>query len=115
LPDGGYVLSGTSSSGISGDKSEDCMGEDFWLVRIDEQGNKVWDETIGGLSFDFNAATILTSAGNYTVAGYSSSSDTGDKTEFSRGDFDYWVVEVSEPLTAGKIGFTLVNAATNHD
>ncbi|MBK8415879.1 MAG: hypothetical protein IPL22_16100 [Bacteroidetes bacterium] len=33
--DGGYILGGTSISTISGDKTENCMDEDYWIVKTD--------------------------------------------------------------------------------
>jgi hypothetical protein len=44
--DGGYVLFGTSHSGISGDKSEDPKGlNDRWMVKISRTGVKEWDRS----------------------------------------------------------------------
>src|ERR1044071_4733175 len=46
--DGGYVLGGYSSSGISGDKTQASLGLfDFWIVKIDSLGNKQWDKDFG--------------------------------------------------------------------
>jgi len=47
--DGGYLLAGTSSSSADGDKSEATRGgSDFWAVKIDANGAKVWDKRFGG-------------------------------------------------------------------
>lgn len=47
--DGGYILGGTSSSGISGVKSETNRGRsDYWVIKLDESGDIVWQNTIGG-------------------------------------------------------------------
>ncbi len=49
MPDGGWLLSGTSMSLPSGNKTSPGFGSsDFWLVRIDEDGNKLWDQSFGG-------------------------------------------------------------------
>src|SRR4051812_13082469 len=47
--DGGYILGGASSSGINGDKSQANHGgsnnidiEDYWVVKLDANGNKTW-------------------------------------------------------------------------
>lgn len=41
--DGGYILGGTSSSNISGDKTENSQGQqDYWIVKIDAFGNIQW-------------------------------------------------------------------------
>ena len=93
--DGGYILSGSSSSNISGDKTENSKGfTDFWLVKLDAAGNKVWDKTIGGSSDDILNSAFPTSDGGYILGGYSNSNISGDKTENSRGFYDYWVVKL---------------------
>jgi hypothetical protein len=51
--DGGYILGGYSNSNISGDKSENCRGnDDFWIVKTDSTGNIEWQNTIGGINLD---------------------------------------------------------------
>ena len=55
--DGGYILGGTSNSGIGGDKTEDSWGgnggaADCWVVKIDANGVKQWDKRFGGTGSD---------------------------------------------------------------
>ncbi|MBK8415951.1 MAG: hypothetical protein IPL22_16475 [Bacteroidetes bacterium] len=51
--DGGYILGGYSSSGIGGDKTHASWGaEDYWIVKIDSLGNKLWDKVFGGTNSD---------------------------------------------------------------
>ena len=39
--DGGYILGGYSTSGMSGNKTTPNFGiYDYWLVKLDESGNK---------------------------------------------------------------------------
>ncbi|MDF9796527.1 putative secreted protein [Catalinimonas alkaloidigena] len=92
--DGSYLLGGTSSSGISGDKSENSLGFDYWLVKLDSEGNKQWDKTIGGSSDETLIKIFTTSDGGYLLPGISSSNISGDKSENSRGGRDYWVVKI---------------------
>ncbi|RDC64873.1 T9SS type A sorting domain-containing protein [Adhaeribacter pallidiroseus] len=92
-----YFISGTSSSGKSGDKTQASQGgQDYWLVTLDENGNKLWDRTFGGSKDDELRASTITSKGHYILAGHSSSDASGDKTQDSQGDSDYWVVAVDE-------------------
>mgnify|MGYP003381595004 CR=1 FL=1 len=45
--DGGFILGGYSSSGISGDKTESNMGEyDYWIIKTDASGNISWQNSI---------------------------------------------------------------------
>ena len=99
IPAGGYLVSGTSSSDVSGDKSENSIGEDdYWVVKIDTQGNKVWDKTLGGSDIENSANAILTPAGDFLLAGYSRSGVSGNKSEPSNGDYDYWIIELEPPI-----------------
>jgi hypothetical protein len=92
--DGGYILGGYSFSNISGDKTENSNGdEDYWIVKIDSLGNIQWQNTIGGNSFDYLSYLSQTIDGGYIIAGWSASNISGDKTENSNGNSDYWVVK----------------------
>ena len=96
--DGGYLLGGFSYSGIGGDKSEASKGNgyyDYWVVKINANGAKVWDRTIGGSEADVLNDMIATNDGNYLLIGYSNSNIGGDKSESSKGDYDYWVVKIN--------------------
>jgi Secretion system C-terminal sorting domain/Domain of unknown function DUF11 len=92
--DGGYILGGISYSNISGDKSENCIGNyDYWIVKVDAQGSILWQNTIGGDDLDELWSIQQTSDGGYIIGGSSQSSVSGDKTENNLGDKDYWVVK----------------------
>lgn len=52
--DGGILLGGYSISGISGDKTQVGKGVyDYWIVKLDSIGNKVWDKSYGGNSDNY--------------------------------------------------------------
>ncbi len=93
--DGGYIIVGESSSGISGDKSEDCRGlSDYWVIKIDANGIKQWDKRFGGSSYDRCFSVKQTGDGGYILGGWSMSGISGDKTAESRGFFDYWLLKI---------------------
>jgi hypothetical protein len=95
-PDGGYLLGGYSSSGISGDKTEASKGDsDFWIVKITGTGTKQWDKTLGGSGTDQLASLIATVDGGYLLFGDSNTGIDGDKSENSKGGFDYWLVKIN--------------------
>lgn len=101
--DGGYFLGGISTSNISAEKSENSRGyNDFWAVKLDNNRNKQWDKTIGGSDNDYVNGLTQTPDGGYVLSGASASNISGDKTENSRGGFDYWVVKLTKN---GKIQF----------
>ena len=94
-PGEGYLLLGYSDSGISGEKSEGSKGGfDYWVIKVDGQGNKVWDKTFGGVHNDVLLTAVSTSDGGYLLGGFSESDASGDKSENSKGDRDYWVVRI---------------------
>lgn len=95
LKDKGYIIGGSSYSGISGDKSEDSRGSsDFWILKIDRLGNIKWQKTIGGSKPDVLYDLIATNEYDILLSGYSSSGSTGDKSESNKGLKDYWIVKL---------------------
>lgn len=94
--DGGFLIGCISSSGISGDKNEVNYGiSDYWVIKLDASGNILWQNTIGGSSTDKLRSVEETSDGGFIVAGYSNSPISGDKTEASKGDYDYWIIKLN--------------------
>ncbi|MGB6092523.1 MAG: T9SS type A sorting domain-containing protein [Moheibacter sp.] len=102
--EGGYILGGSSDSPKSGDKKEDGFGNmDFWILKLNPEGKKEWQLTLGGIGNDQLQSIQQTADGGYIVGGSSDSSPIkdsdgktiGSKTEESRGSMDYWVVRLS--------------------
>ncbi|MDQ4139946.1 MAG: T9SS type A sorting domain-containing protein, partial [Bacteroidota bacterium] len=94
--DGGYLLAGYSASGLNGNKSQASRGgNDYWVIKTDANGKKVWDQRYGGTGHDYLNRIIQTHDGGYLLAGSSLSGAGGDKTQASRGDRDYWIVKIS--------------------
>jgi len=93
--DGGFYLGGPSLSGVSGNKTAPGRGGwDYWLVRIDGDGNKLWDASYGGSGDDIPVAMSLTGDGHLLLAGESRSGISGNKTTPSYGLRDAWLVKV---------------------
>ncbi|MFN7421092.1 MAG: T9SS C-terminal target domain-containing protein, partial [Flavobacterium sp.] len=94
--DNGALVVGYSNSPISGDKTENLIGGayDFWVVRLDENGSIIWQNTLGGNGNDTPVSACLTADGGFLIVGYSDSDSSGDKTENSRGFQDFWVVKL---------------------
>jgi hypothetical protein len=94
--DGGYILGGSSFSGISGDKTQATQGgKDFWIVKTDGNGVKQWDARFGGTLFEELFSIRQSTDGGYIMGGYSLSDVDGDKTSPAQGRFDYWVVKTN--------------------
>jgi hypothetical protein len=77
--DGGYAIAGTTSSFGAG-------GHDFWLIKIDENGNMEWNKTYGGTESDMATGLVCTADGGYVMVGETSS--------YGEGKSDFWLVKV---------------------
>lgn len=71
--DGGYVLAGSRDG-------------DGLVIKIDEDGDVVWERTYGGSEPDVANSIVQNGEGGYLVAGYTESSGAGDE--------DFWVFEI---------------------
>jgi hypothetical protein len=96
IPDnnGGFLLAGSTNSDVSGDVSEPGQGNfDYWMIKIDDQGNKLWDKRFGGSGPDRCNHAVATSDGGYLLTGFTVSPAGGDVSEPPKGTQDYWVVK----------------------
>jgi len=84
-PNKSWVLGCASRSQIGGDKSQaPCndqgIDSDFWQIKFDSTGQKVWDYKYGSLDYDEGNCIIATHDGGYLLAGRSFGEDC-DKTQ----------------------------------
>lgn len=96
--DGNFVVGGESASNISGEKTENsfCNSTDAWVIKIDTNGQLIWDKTIGGNDTEFFGNIRETNDNGFILGMASFSQNTGYKTEASYGNRDYWVVKLNE-------------------
>jgi PKD repeat protein len=94
---GGYFVGGFSNSPKGGAKESDNLGEyDFWLIKIDANGKKLWDRSYGGRQADLMNGMVATSDGGALLGGFSRSDVFGsNKVGAHIGDADMWLVKVS--------------------
>ncbi|MBK9462984.1 MAG: SprB repeat-containing protein, partial [Sphingobacteriales bacterium] len=90
-PDGGYIVAGNTYS-TNGDITLNNGQNDYWVVKLDSNGNIVWQKTLGGESYDYAESITLTNDGGYAIAGYSFS--VGGNVTGNHGLFDYWIVKL---------------------
>ncbi len=96
---GGYAVLAASTSDSSAIKSEnnrDSSGAsfDYWLIRFDDNGNKLWDHTYGGRSSDVPSSVYEAPNGDFIIGGTSASNVGFEKSEPSRGGNDFWILRV---------------------
>ncbi len=98
--DGGILVGGFTFSDSSGDISQVTRGgEDFWVIKIDSAGNKIWDKRFGGDDTDDLWYIIETSDGGFLLGGVTNSDSTGDVSQHSRGMNDTWIVRINSTGT----------------
>jgi hypothetical protein len=103
---GGYIIAGSSKSTscILPTGSQQTLNHglsDYWVVKIDNAGNIVWQRSYGGSNQDV-AYSIQLSGHNCIIAGYSMSKRVygyglpiGGQPSGNHGLFDYWVVKIN--------------------
>ncbi|MGW9684709.1 hypothetical protein [Flagellimonas sp. 2504JD1-5] len=88
--DNGYVITGNTFS-TDTDISKNNGESDVWLIKIDDNGNLVWEKSFGGTAFDAAQGLNLTADGGFVIAGNSKSAD-GDAIE-NMGENDLWIIK----------------------
>lgn len=107
--DGNYYILGVAYSS-DGDISYDPYptSNDFWIIKIDGEGNIIWDKIVGGNGYDQPYRGYATTDGGIMAAGWTNSSD-GDVSHYY-GSYDMWMVklnsegEIQGDFTAGTTG-----------
>src|SRR4051812_43688616 len=92
--DHGFILGGYSFSGIEGNKTTPNYGVcDYWIVRLDAAGHKLWEQSYGGNDYDALYDLQETDDGGFLLAGRSDSGANGSKSvaQFSP---EIWLIRV---------------------
>lgn len=99
--DGQYLVSGSSiqknqdPTTISGQPSTN-KGYDYHILKLDQQGQKVWEKYFSGNRHDYLSSAVSTREGGFLLAGTSYSSQAFDKKDQSNGSSDIWVIKINE-------------------
>lgn len=95
-PDYGFIMAGSSLSKNSGNKTDDNKGNlDYWIWKMDEDGEMEWQKSFGGEGSDFLKSIQLTRDGGFILAGTSNSNKGFDKLEDSKGQDDFWIIKLN--------------------
>ncbi len=89
--DGNYIMVGDSRSSDQ-DVTSPRGNADAWMVKFDDNGNKIWQKSFGGSQFDTTHSIVQRANGDYILAGHSRSSD-GD-LQSNNGVNDAWILVV---------------------
>ncbi len=79
--DGGYIVAGDTRSFGAG-------AGDAWVLKLDENGNTIWQKTYGGIGNDDLSAIQQTGDGGYIVV--------GNTRSFGVSNGDAWVFKLDE-------------------
>lgn len=85
-------ISGVSSSGAAKQNN----GYDYHLVKLNQQGEEVWEKFYAGNNHDFLTATVATQEGGFLLAGTSYSTKGQDKKQDAAGGSDIWLIKLTE-------------------
>ncbi|AZA49339.1 T9SS C-terminal target domain-containing protein [Chryseobacterium carnipullorum] len=93
-----YLITGSSIQSIKlqagGNKQNN--GYDFHLIKLNQQGEQVWEKYFSGQNHDYLSATVATQDGGNLLAGTTYSGKGLDKKEDSKGGSDIWLIRINE-------------------
>ena len=95
--DGQYLVSGSSiqkNQNPTGNTQN--KGYDYHILKLDQQGQKVWEKYFSGNQHDYLSSTVSTREGGFLLAGTSYSSSALDKKDKSNGSSDIWLIKIDE-------------------
>ncbi|CAM3709168.1 hypothetical protein FLGE108171_11520 [Flavobacterium gelidilacus] len=93
--DGGYFVVGYVDYAGIGKSNKGVLhgvGE-FYGIKLDANGNKLWDKYFGGTQNDRVFDVVQANDGGFVMVGYSESSDFD--VNDNHGSYDYWVVKIN--------------------
>ncbi|WP_137905559.1 T9SS type A sorting domain-containing protein [Chryseobacterium sp. 2VB] len=93
-----YLITGSSiqSNKQQASGSKQNNGYDFHLIKLNQQGEEVWEKYFSGQNHDYLSATVTTQDGGFLLAGTSYSGKGLDKKEDSKGGSDIWLIRINE-------------------
>ncbi|MCI3937397.1 T9SS type A sorting domain-containing protein [Chryseobacterium aahli] len=92
-----YLITGSSiqSKKLTSENKQN-NGYDFLLVKLNQQGEEVWEKYFSGQNHDFLSATVATQEGGFLLAGTSYSGKGLDKKDDAKGGSDIWLIRINE-------------------
>ncbi|MEN2436878.1 T9SS C-terminal target domain-containing protein, partial [Weeksellaceae bacterium A-14] len=96
-PDRQYLIAGSSINNntehIGGSANS---GYDYHLVKLDQQGNPVWEKYYGGSGHDYLSSAVATQEGGFLLCGTSYSGKSSSRKKSSKGSCDLWLIKTDE-------------------
>ena len=92
MNDGGFIIAGGSDSEDT-DISANKGTYDFWVVRVNADGDLVWEKSFGGTETDEARAMVKANDGNIVIVGETRSNDLDVSS--NNGAADFWLIKIS--------------------
>ncbi len=89
--DNGFIMAGYAGL-VDGDVNANYGGADFWVLKLNSDGDTMWTKCLGGSENDIPRAVIETDDGGYLAGGYTFSDD--GCVHGHHGEEDVWVVKL---------------------
>ena len=113
--DGGYAITGPSKS-ADGDGSNNEGQHDHWIVKLDAQGNILWEKSHGFSGHDHSRSILQTNDGGYFIGGYldvTASGGLGNETVTTKhGVGEFWAQKLD---ATGNLEWRRYFGGTNND
>lgn len=92
LADGGYLLTCSSNSSISGNKTVGTFGDyDIWAIKVSSTGSILWQKNFGGNLQETSVCTVELPDHSLIFGATSKSDISGNKSEETHGPSDFWI------------------------
>jgi hypothetical protein len=90
--DTGYILIGSTQSNDGNVSGNHSQWADYWVLKLDFNGNLAWQKCFGGTLQDFGYDIQIESNNTFLIGG-TSQSNNGDVV-INHGNYDYWVARI---------------------
>lgn len=91
--DGNFLIAGITESGYPHIENNKGIS-DYLVIKIDPNGNTIWQKTYGGSNVDDCTGIKKTADGGFVLCGNSRSSD--GEVGLNKGELDVWVLKIDE-------------------
>lgn len=93
-----YLITGSSiqSNTLEAIGNKQNRGYDLHLIKLNQQGEEIWEKYFSGQNHDFIGSTIATQEGGFLISATTYSSMGLDKKDNSKGGSDIWLIRINE-------------------
>lgn len=93
--DGGYLIASNSNSASSElKKSKNFGGNDYYIIKLNEKGELLWEKTFGG-TFDDQIKSVVETKDGFVLVGNSNSPASGNKS-IDQTSNATWIVQIDQ-------------------